>query len=417
MTTSRLGLRPFHLLGGACLLAVAPAATAQQADAASELQAQEAAKDRANGYVDLQGSLGYTTNASQGTDEDGSIFGRASILGFYSIDGDRSSTSLSAFAENSFYPNRNGSSNTQLARADVRHSYRASESVTVFGGVEASVDFGSLLSTRYLPAPDPTTGVPPVVVIDPALFGSRQRSYRLGGNLGTTLRVTERDNLTMSAAGQKVWYEDDISGLGFRNISAQASWDRILSERSTVGLRLIGQDTDYRAPGLGNNVYTALGTLSRDLAENWRIKLGVGASYSIRKALTGKDKSVSPAADVQVCKSTEFENFCGALSHDVQTTIGANATRATTASFFYSRRLSRNDSIDARAAASHYRGDDDYRVNYLSGGVAYSRRFSNRFSGGVDVSARDIYYRDGPNVPVELTGLIFLRYRIGDIKQ
>jgi hypothetical protein len=367
--------------------------------------------DEKVGYVDVSGSLGFSRNPFLTTPADGSIFARGSLFGSYQITGERSSTMITAFGENSFY--LNDSDSQQLARVNVSHNYKASETVTLFGGLAFSLDNGSQLSTRFLTLPQPLP-TDPDIIIDPALLGRDTRSYRLSGNLGATVQMSERDTVSLTAADEQVWYGNGQDNLNFNSIFVSTDWNRTLSERSSLGARASAQFADYAEPGRKTQVYTLQGTLSRFLTQNWQAKIGVGASYSVRDDVTGSDSSISPAVDLSLCRRLPTEDFCANARHGVQTSVG-EAIKSTEIGFTYSKRLNSNDSWNAGASASRSAGGSVPSIYYVTAAAGYNHRFSDRLSGSVDASVRDIFRKHGDNVPFDATASVSIHYRIGDL--
>ena len=397
MTKTKTGGR-IALCASAAFLAVPQAAEAQSQKTAS---------------IDLQGSAGYSTNPFLFEGGDGGGFGRVSALGNYSITTERSSTVLSAFVENSTYTNGQGSK--QLANVALSERYSVSPTLNLFGGAGFSVDFGSQLSTRFLDNSGAIPTTPPEVIIDPALFNRNRRSYRVNGNIGATFRVSERDDITLSGADEQVFYDKDSRDLNVNVASAQASWNRRVDERTGFGARLSGQEANYHTPGESASVYSLQATLNRQVAEGWSATIAAGATYAIRRSITGDSHSVGPAVDANICHTSPQERFCGQVSRSVQTALGQDALTQTSVGADYYRKLNANDTIQARAGLTHFGSRaDSPKINYVSAGVNYNHRFSDRLSGGGDLGVRDLYQR-GRDVPFDVTGLLFIRYRIGDI--
>ena len=363
------------------------------------------------GYVDVSGSLGYSRNPFLRDQADSSIFARGSLFGSYEITGERHSTAISAFGENSFY--LSDSESQQLARVNVSHTYKASETTTVFGGIGFSLDSGSQLSTRFLTLPQPLP-TDPDIIIDPALFGQKTRSYRLSGNLGATFQISARDTLSLRAADEQVWYGNGDDGRNFNSIFVSTDWNRTLSERSSVGARASAQFADYAQPGRSTQVYTLQGTLSRSLSENWQAQISAGGSYSVREDLAGSNSSVSPAVDLSLCRRLPTEDFCASASHGVQTSVG-DAIKSSQIGFTYFKRVNTDDSWNAGVSASRSSGGSTPSLYYVTAAGGYNHRFSDRLSGSIDASVRDVFRKHGDNVPFDAAASVSIHYRIGDL--
>ena len=165
-------------------------------------------------YVDLTGSLGYSTNPMLRTvDSQSSIFGRASARGVHVWNGELSSTSLSGFVEGTTYFNDYGVKSIFSLSGDTQR--QVSETVSLFGSIGASGDLAGQLSNRFLyvpPLPEvPVEGEPPPVTVDdPDVFSFSGRQYRLYAQGGAAIRTGPRGNLSISGGVQRIFYTDEF---------------------------------------------------------------------------------------------------------------------------------------------------------------------------------------------------------------
>ncbi|WP_205481745.1 hypothetical protein [Sphingomonas arenae] len=385
-------------------------------------------------YVDLTGSIGYSTNPGLSlSDDSASVFGRLSVNGVHSWRTERSSTSLSAYLENSYYPNRYG--NKQLFDLNASSSYQASETVSVFGGVSFSGDFGGQLGTRFIgdpvipppatpvdpSAPPPTTAPepvlpPPTTVVDPDLLALSGRQYRLSGNAGVSIRPNERDTWTLSAGAHRLFYPN--SDRDYTTYALSGGYSRQLSERLSLGLRTSVVRADY----LGNDSTTSISpqvTISALLAESWSADAAVGVTYRNRDVDGDSDDSFGLALDASVCRSLERSRFCGRVARYSQNTIAADLLTTTSAGIDYSQTIDENSSFQLSASAIRYGGrrvlDRSVTSNYFVTSAAYNRRINDRLTGGVNGSARRLT-QSGPDPDTDVSASVFLRYRFGDLR-
>ena len=175
-------------------------AFAQQTEEPSEAAADA---KRSVSFIDLTAGAGYATNPFlEFEDSDGSAFARLGIRGVHTWVSERSSASITGFAEGSTYFNKYDFKSIFSVAADAQH--QTSETVSVFGSVGASGDLSGQLSNRFLfvppvpQVPDTTLPPPPVTVQDPDLFSFAGRQYRVYGQAGAAIRASARANISIS---------------------------------------------------------------------------------------------------------------------------------------------------------------------------------------------------------------------------
>ena len=75
-------------------------------------------------------------------------------------------------------------------------------------------------------------------------------------------------------------------------------------------------------------------------------------------------------------------------------------------------------SVRLSAGYTHYDEDtvlnDKVKSDYWRAGAGYDRRIDQRFSAGVEGSAR-AFARPGPNPDTDFGGTVYVRYRLGDL--
>jgi len=405
----------------------ATSTTAPPATSALALQAQAEAKNRVSNSIDLNGSVGYSTNSyldpNSGSGSNGSLFGRVSALAAHSVVSNRATANVSAYVENQTYITDNRGS-TQIFDLNGSIRYAMTPRLDIYGSAGFSGDIGGQLNNRFTTLPsapppvDTTNPLPPVNVLDPNLISLNRRQYRASGQGGLSYKMTERDFVNASVGFTRVFFTKADSILGYRTLSGSLGWDRVLSERATVGLRVSANRTDYRA-GDDTTIISPAVTATLQLAENWSLSGSAGASFVNSSFITlGKARSTSFSGDLTICKSGELERLCASASRGTQASIGQNVVTVTAASLSYFRRIGAVNTIQVSADVSRSSGGDSLLIarksTYYGVNASFNRRLSQRLSTGINGSARRVE-RTGGGVPTDVSGSIFLRYRLGDL--
>lgn len=427
MNASRLAISAGILsvaLGG---VSAAPAqvtsTTAPAPGSALALQAQAEAKNRESNYIDLNAGVGYATNpnlfAGGGTD---SAFGRISALAVHSVVSNRTSTDLSAYVENQTYTSNGGSK--QVFDLNGRTRYVVNPRFDVFGNVGFSGDIGGQLYNRFtsVPSAPPPLVVgnplPPIDLLDPNLIGLNRRQYRLNGQGGFSYKLSERDFVNASLGYSRVFFSTGGSALDFGTVTGSLGWDRVLSERKTVGLRVVSQRTDYRAGGDSTIISPSITGTAR-LSEGWSLSGAVGLAFVDNNTLGSTERSTNFTADASLCKSLEAERICAAASRTSQASVGQSVVTATSASVSYFRNVGSRDTLQLAANVSRSSGGNSLlvadRSTYYGANASYNRKLSARLSAGVEGGVRRVE-RSGASVPTDASASIFLRYRLGDVQ-
>jgi hypothetical protein len=371
-------------------------------------------------YFDLTGSAGYSSNPFLQSEGDSSAFGRVSANGVHSIRGERGSTDFSAFVENSTYLKGYGSKQIFALSASTR--YQVSELVQLFGTAEFSGDIGGQLLGRFEDAssvPEPDPGVPPPAedVFAPDVLNLDRRQYLIGGQIGTTLTVSERDTVTVTASGKKVLYSEDSDDLNYSVATGSFAWQRKLSERTSAGAFMSVQRANY-SDQERSTIFSPQLTLHTSLGVGWNADFAAGLSFVRRRTDSGSDQSVTPALDASVCRSTETERYCGHASYSTESGTSQSARDTIRVGVDYFNRLNAKDTIQANASLVRLTGDDfeagDSKTSYYSAGASFSRRFSDRLSAGANVMARKSIQQGEGGIPFDASLSAFIRYRLGD---
>lgn len=348
-----------HALAGASLLTLAAAPVVAQSTTATQSD-DAGARERSpqnQTFLDLQAGLGYSTNPELRIGGTGSAFGRVSAYGFHGWGSETSNSSISAYVENSSYFRRYG--NKQLFSLSATNSTRLNEKWSVFGNVGLSGDFGAQLSSRFFGIPADAVIVDPLIpdtstiLVTPDLLAINQRQYRINGLAGLSYILTPRDTLSATVGAQRVFFKGGGSGglLDYTMYDASASYRRQLSERTAVGARVLVNRTDY---ALGRSITSYGPQLTGELLleENLQLAGAIGVVRTDRNfGATGADRSSTDLAfDGSLCRSFEYERFCGRVSRRSQSASIGTAQTSSVLAADYSRRLSARDQLQASLA-------------------------------------------------------------------
>ncbi len=372
-------------------------------------------------YVDLTGSLGYSTNPMLRTvDSQSSIFGRASARGVHVWNGELSSTSLSGFVEGTTYFNDYGVKSIFSLSGDTQR--QVSETVSLFGSIGASGDLAGQLSNRFLyvpPLPEvPVEGEPPPVTVDdPDIFSFSGRQYRLYAQGGAAIRTGPRGNLSFSGGAQRIFYTDEFFD-DYTTIFANGAYNHSLSDRTTVGFNVGARRTDYDNSSDNSTIINPGISIRTRLSEHWDASAGVGVSFSDVERTGNSSNSTSLSFNGSICNTTENDRFCGRVTRYANSTSRSALVTTTSVGVDWFRKLDAAQTIQLSASVVRYVADDEldenFKTNHFRLAGSYSRRVSGRLSAGADVGLRSLR-RDGPDPDTDVSGSLFVRYRLGDL--
>lgn len=430
MMTMRNSTRPaigssviaIALVSASSAFAQVTSTTAPPASSTTAIEAQARANDRSATYLDLSGSVGYSSNPYlEAGGGDGSLFGRVSALAGYTRVSSRTTIDATAYVENQTYANNNGSKQLFDLAGTVRHVVTPRLDVYARGGF--SGDVGGQLGNRFTTLPsappplDTTNPLPPIDVLDPNIISLNRRQYRLLGQGGLSYKLTERDFANASVGYQRVIFARSGSQLDYGTVTGSFGWDRVFSARTTAGLRVVAERSDYRAGGESTIISPAI-TATTQLAQNWTLSGSAGVSFVRNNTLFSSERTTGFSGDVSLCKSGELERLCASLSRSAQASLGQSVVTATSAGVSYFRRMGARDTVQLGGNVSRSTGGNTLLVadksTYYSLNSSFNRRFSPRLSAGVQGAVRRIE-RTGTGVPTDVTGTVFLRYRLGDL--
>jgi hypothetical protein len=415
-----------------CLAATAGAvavwsAPALAQDTAPRPTAPELAEDstpRVNAdYIDLTASLGYSTNPFlEIGDSQSSAFGRVSARGVHAWGGERSRSNISAFVEGTGYLNDYGLETIFSVAGDTVQ--QVSEKVSLFGSFGVDGDLGGQLSNRFLyvppipQVPDPTLPPPPVTVTDPDVFSFTGRQYRIYGQAGGSVRMSQRSNLSLSAGAQRTIYKDDLLN-DFTDIFLNGQYDHTLSERTTVGFRVSASRTSYAESSANSTIINPAVTVRTLLSESWDASAAVGVSFSnVEGPLGQEDSTTNLSLDAQICRSLETDRFCGTISRYADSSSRASVATTTSVGLDWYKQLDENSTLQLSTSIVQYDTQvatlGDFRSHHFRLAASYSRSIGQRLSVGADIGARALR-QDGPDADSDIGGSLFVRYRLGDL--
>lgn len=377
-------------------------------------------------YLDVEAGAGYSSNPLLSLNSDqGSAFGRLALHLVHRRVSVRTTTVLSAYAEELGYTNHIGSQ--QSFAVDARHDAAVSEKLRLFGDLSASYDKGGQLDTRIVGVPDvpplpATPGQPPSLLPPGSDFLSvTGRTYRFDANVGGQLALSARDSLSLTSGVDRVVFRSPGNNTSYWTIPASLAYDRQLNPRTTVGARVAFANTDYSGPA-NFHVITPEFTARLLLAERLTLNGAIGASFARINDGVSIRNTTGVSAEADLCSSTERAQFCARAAVDQSAPTVAGPARSISGSVDYSRRLDVDSTIQFSLSANRYSspvsvisGRTFSSATYYRAAAAYTRHISDRWFGGVNLAARKLTEK-GPDPKADFMGSLFIRYRFGDVQ-
>jgi hypothetical protein len=376
-------------------------------------------------YVDLEAGAGYSSNPNLSiVNDQGSAFGRISVHAVHSRVSARSTTLLSAYAEDVSYTNHHGSQ--QSINLYGHHDAAVSEHVRLFGDVSATYQEGGQLDTRVLGLPllPPVTPggtiVPPILLPPSGDFLSiTGREYSVSAHGGGIFALSARDSMTLSSGIDHVVFHSGVARTSYTTVPVSLAFDRQLTARATVGARVVAQDTEYAGPS-SFRVITPQLTGRTQLGERINLDGAIGVSFArVDDGVTVRH-STGLAASADLCGQGEASFFCARVAADEETATTAGPARSLSAGVDYTQRLDADQTVQVSLGATHYSAPTSVVIGrtfssstYYRAAASYSRRLGMRLYGGVNLAARKLT-QNGPDPKTDLNGSLFIRYRFGD---
>jgi hypothetical protein len=372
-------------------------------------------------YLDLTASLGYSSNPLLRTNgSEGSFLGRASARGVHAWSGELSSSSISGFIEGTSYFNDYGLKSIFSVNANTTR--QVSETVRLHASGGVSGDLSGQLSNRFLyvpplpEVPDPTLPFPPTVE-DPDLFSFSGRTYRIYGQAGASIRTGTRSNVGISGGASRAIFTGSTLD-DYTTFFVNGSYGLALSERTTVGARLGVTRTQYDNSDDHSTIINPAATVRTQLRENLSASLALGVTFASVDRGLNEVHSTNLSVNGSLCKTTESERLCGRVSRYAQTSASTALVTTNSVGVDWFKKLDEAQTLQLSASVVHYVSEDaladERKSNYLRLAASYSRRINERLSGGVDLGARKLR-REGVDPDTDISGTVFVRYRIGDL--
>jgi hypothetical protein len=409
------------------LIAVTAALAAQvTAPAPATTAAPEGPKAGKSTYLDIEAGAGYSTNPQLSlTSNTGRAFGRIAAHAVHTRISERSTTVLSAFAQNLTYTSRYGSQ--QSLSVDARHDTAVNERLRIFGDASAGYDEGGQLDTRILGIPDVpplpgTPGTPPQLLLPGSDFLSvTGKYYRFAAHGGGALALSARDSLDFNAGVERAVFRSRLQDSDYWTIPASIGYSRQVSPRTNIGARVQVQRTDYNGPASFRMVTPQL-TAKLLLSERLTLTAAGGVSFAWVDDGVSTHRSTGADAEANLCQRGETSSFCARAAVHQQVATTAGPAKSINAGVDYSHQLDADSSIQFSLEGSHYSapisvitGHTFSRSNYYRAAADYTRRIGSRWFGGVNVAARKLT-EAGPDPKADFSGSLFVRYRFGDVQ-
>jgi hypothetical protein len=379
-------------------------------------------------YLDLEGGAGYSTNPQFSfSSGNGSADGYISLHGVHTRITDRTTTLLSAFAQETAYARHYGSNESLSINA--RHDAAVNEKLRLFVDAHASYDKNGLLDTRIISVPDvpalpgsPT--IPPAVLPPGADFlALTGKHYFFSADAGGQLALGARDNLDFSSGVEHSIFRQGNSfpDTNYWSIPVSLGYDRQISPRANVGARVALLYTDYNGP---SKIWTVTPQLTGNLQLSERMTLNgaVGASFSSVDDGFRTRHTIGLAANAALCDVGEHDHLCARAAIDQTSATVAGPAKTINAGVDYSRQLDADSSILLSVDGSHFSQPISFVLpqafsssTYYRAAASYSRQFGHRLFGGVNLAARKLT-ENGPDPKADFNASLFIRYRFGDLQ-
>jgi hypothetical protein len=378
-------------------------------------------------YIDLEAGAGYSSNPNLSiVNDQGSLFGRVSLHALHSRVSARSTTLLSAYAEDVSYTNHHGSQ--QSVSVLGQHVAAVSEHTRLFIDGSAAYQEGGQLDTRVLGLPillPPLPGgtVTPPILIPPVgdFLSVTGRTYTFAGHGGATFALGPRDSLSPTFGVEHVTFHSGSTSTSYTRIPGSIAYDRQLSARTTVGVRVSAEDTEYEGPA-NFRVITPQLTARTFLSPRISLDGAIGVSFARTDDGVRIRNTTGLSAQANLCGQGETSYFCATFSADEQTATTAGPARTIGGGIDYTKRIDADQSISFSLGVTHYStplsvvtGRTFSSSTYEHAAASYSRRFAPRLFGGVNLAARKLT-QNGPDPKTDFNGSLFIRYRLGDIQ-
>jgi hypothetical protein len=377
-------------------------------------------------YLDLEAGAGYATTPqfSFGSSTS-SGNGYLSVHAVHSRITDRTTTLLSAFAQETAYTRHYGSN--QSLSVSARHDAAVSEKLRLFVDANARYDKNGQLDTRIIGVPDvpPLPGSPglPPVILPPGsdFLAVTGKDYFVSADAGGQLALGARDNLDFTGGIHRSVFRSRFADTSYWSVPASIGYDRQVSPRADLGGRVAVIYTNYDGP---TRIWTVTPQVTGNLRLSERMTLtgAVGVSFASVDNGLSTHHSTGLAANMTLCNAGELSHLCARAAIDQQSATVAGPAKTISAGVDYSRQLDVNSSVSLSIDGSHYSqpvsvlaGQTFSSSTYYRAAAAYTRQLGHRLFGGLNVAARKLAER-GPDPRTDVSASLFIRYRLGDVR-
>ena len=363
-----------------------------------------------------------TPNLSFLSDE-GSANGHVSIHAVHTRVSERTTTLLSAFAQETAYTRHYGSN--QSLSLNARHDARVNEKLSLFVTGTASYDENGQLDTRIISVPDVpilpgSPDIPPTILPPSSDFlAVRGKHYSFAADAGGQVLLSARDSLNFSSGVERSIFRSRLDDTSFWTIPASIGYNRQISSRASAGIQVSFLHTDYSGPQRITTVTPQL-TAQFHFSERLSLNGALGASFSSIDDGLSTRHSTGVAANVSLCNAGEQSHLCARAEVDQTVATVAGPAKNISGGVDYTRQLDVGSSIQFSLDASHYSSPASFvsgnaftTSTYYRAAASYSRQIGSRLFGGVNLSARKLS-ESGPDPKADVSGSIFIRYRLGD---
>jgi hypothetical protein len=383
-------------------------------------------------YLDVEAGAGYSTNPQLSfVNDSGSAQGYISLHGVHTMITDRTTTLISAFAQETAYTHNYGSNESLSLTA--RHDAAVNEHLSLYVDGAAGYDKNGLLDTRVIGVPvvPPLPGapdIPPQVLPSGSDFlAVSGKHYFFSADGGGQLALSALDSLDFSSGVRRSVFHDGslvsggLANTAYWSIPASIGYSRRVSPRAQVGGRVAFDYTDYDGSTKFWSV-TPQVTANLQLSERTSLNGAIGASFtSIDNGITTRH-STGLSGNIALCNSGERSHLCVRAAVDQETATVAGPAKTISGGIDYSRQLDANSSILLSVDASRYSqpvsvitGQNFSSSTYFRAAAGYTRQFGHRLFGGINLAARKLSQR-GPDPQGDFNASLFIRYRFGDVQ-
>ena len=224
--------------------------------------------------------------------------------------------------------------------------------------------------------------------------------------------------MSISGGVQRLLYTQDLLN-DYTTFFGHMSYNRALSERTTIGLALSANQTEYDNSDDHSTIINPAFTVRTKLSEYWDASASVGVSFASIDRGAVDNKSTDLSLRGSLCNTTETERLCGRVARYTQNSASNALVTTTSLGVDWYKKLDESQTIQLSASIVRYIRDsivdDNEHSHHFRAAASYSRRLNPRLSAGVDLGYRSLALEDSPDPDADITGSVFLRYRLGDL--